>query len=251
MHDRSSPGDWIRRAVRPLITPVFVVCAVILSAAAVGLRPGMAALAEHYRKQSIALRRPLQDFDPSRLPSFRASLAEPPVDSSFEEAGTDDYLVIGLEELGARGPDRAAFLFVTYYSDPDDKVPHTPEVCYRQTGVVVESMTTITIDTPDLAPDHPRINARLLILRRTRSQLALIYVFCVNGEFRCERTQVRWMAAWPGDRYVYFSKVEAITYYELGADPTPAIERSKKLLREALTVLVTDHYPDNEAFKRR
>lgn len=233
------------------MSPVFLICALILIGAAIGLRPGMASLAERYRKKSIDPRRPFDHFDVSRLPSFQESPGPLPVNISADMVDTEDYLLIGLKDEGRTGPEMQAFLFVTYYSDPKDKVPHTPEVCYRQGGSVVENMTTITLDTPELAPEHPRIQARSLQLRHITGRSAIVYTFCVNGEFRYDREQVRWAIAKPGDPYIYFSKIEAVAQYRQGTDPAIATEWAKKLLREALPILVSEHYPDTAVVKGR
>ena len=136
-----------------------------------------------------------------------------------------------------------AFLFVTYYSDPEDKVPHTPEVCYRQVGTVIRDSRTVTVDTPALLPEHGNITARSLRAEQKSTNGVIVYCFCANGEFYFDRNQVRWAISWPGDRYVYFSKIEAAAPYDAGEDPGPALQRAKTLLGEALSVLLSEHYP--------
>jgi len=240
-----------RSATRELLSPVFLSGVLLLIAAAIGLRPMMSALDQHYRKKSIDLRRRLVEFDATGLPSFY--LAADPVarDVPLDDVGTEDLLFIRLEDRKARSGAAEAMLFVTYYSDPDDKVPHTPEVCYRQGGAVVEEMRTITLDTPELAPEHPRIDARFLRMsqRGGADKVIVVYVFHVNGEFRYDREQVRWLIAWPGDPYSYFSKVEAVVHYPPGADPAIAAERATRLLREALPSLLTRYYPETAIVK--
>ena len=72
---------------------------------------------------------------------------------------------------------------------------------------------------------------------------ALIYTFVCNGKFYPGREQVRLAIGLPGDRYSYFSKVEVSSACAPGEDFEDAVERCRKMLREALPILVSDHYP--------
>ena len=142
-----------------------------------------------------------------------------------------------------------------------DTLPHTPEVCYRQGGAVVNSVKTIPTDVPGLGPDHASIDVRLLditpiMINRGRAgtrervaeewRQALIYTFVCNGEFYPGREQVRLAIGLPGDRYTYFSKVEVSSACPPGEDFQEAVERCKRFMSEALPVLVSDHYPTKE-----
>lgn len=240
-------------ATRELRSPVFVVGGLLLIAAAIGLRPTMLALDERYRKGSIDLRRRLVEFDVGALSSFRLCDERLSKDIPLDDVGTEDLLMIPLDDEQASGLWDGAILFITYYSDADDKVPHTPEVCYRQGGAVVEEMKTITLDLdmPESAPEHSRINARFLRMDQPRNnkKVIVIYVFYVNGEFRYDREQVRWITAWPGDPYIYFSKVEAVVHYAPGADPAIPTERAERLLRDVLPQLLEHHYPETPVVK--
>ena len=244
-------SDSGRVSWRSLWSPLFVISWLALLAAALGLRPAMHAFDEHYRKEPAPIRRPLRDFDVSRLSSFEHSPdADPPI-MTREDVGTDEYVWFDLQEKDPQGRKLPASLFVTYYNDPKDKVAHTPEVCYRQEGTVVTEMTTITLDTPGLGPEVPQIEARLLHLQQPKSLAVLIYVFYVNGQFCHDREQVRWTLASPGDRYVYYSKIEVLSDFLPDADPAPELARCKKLMNEALPVLIEDHYPTGESLKHQ
>jgi len=241
----------VRPLWRGLLSPVFVVSVLIAIAAAVGLRPGMIALADYYRKEPVELRRSLTQFDVSALQSFRRLPESRALTVPLEAIGTDEYTVLFLEKKGSVDPARREALFVTYYSDPDDRVPHTPEVCWRQGETIVKDVSAITLDTPELAPEHPQIPARLLRMEQPSDHVVLVYVFCANGRFYDSRERVRLAVAWPGARHVYFSKIEAVAYYPRKADPGPSLARCKQLLREALPILVQQHYPTKEDLERR
>jgi hypothetical protein len=144
-----------------------------------------------------------------------------------------------------------ADLFVTYYNDPGDKVAHTPEICARQGGAEVKGLTTTVLETPELAPKYPQLTAHLVNLEWLDHNRIIIYVFIVEGEIVYTREQVRWVIAMPGHHYTYFAKIEAVVRYPLDADPVPAIECSKKLLREALPVLIKTYLPEERLFSGR
>ncbi|MHC4634118.1 MAG: exosortase-associated EpsI family protein [Planctomycetota bacterium] len=230
-----------------LLSVRFLLSAFILILTAVGLRPGMRALAEYYQKEPIVIRRPLQEFDVSGLPTFRKDWQfkfEPATD----DIETEDYAIIKFKQ---ERTGKEVALFVTYYSDPQSKVPHTPDVCYRQGGAVVKKMTTVTIDTPESAPEHPQIKARLILLQMPNCEQVVIYSFCAEGQLVHTRGQVRWLIGKPGNRHTYFSKIEVATNHPTGTDPTPSIEICKKLFRESMSILLTEYFPDKEQLKRR
>lgn len=247
--------------LRSFLSLPFVLCGVLLLAAAVGLRPVVAGLTQGWSKETIALRRSLEDLDVSKLSAFRlvpdGGFYPHPVSSYI---GTDDVLMrtFELRELGPEPPrELDVMLFVTYYSDPHDTVPHTPEVCYRQAGAVVNSVEAIPVEIPALGPEHATISAALLnitpVLREGQRQRvaeewrqALMYTFVCNGRFYSGREQVRLAIGLPGDRYSYFSKVEVSSPCAPGTDFDEAVERCRRMLREVLPRLIADHYPTKE-----
>ena len=230
-----------------LLSVRFLLSSFILVLAAIGLRPGMKALAEYYEKEPIAIRRPLKEFDVSRLSSFQDNW-EAKSCRTDEDIGTNEYAYIKFKK---KDSDKSSELFVTYYSNPKDKVAHTADVCYRQAGAIVKKMTTIMLDTPQLAPEHPQIQVCILTFKWPTSNVTLIYCFYVEGRFELSRERVRWLITKPGNHYTYFSKIETAMSYPADSDPTEAIETCKTLFREALPVLLADHFPDKEQIKHR
>jgi len=234
-------------AARSLLSAGFVVSAVTLIVAAVGLRPGLKALSEHYRKQPIAIRKPLAQFDVSRLPSFKTGWIGSDVPP--DDIETDEFAIIRLTNEHGTDDPKEIFLFVTYYSDPASKVPHTPDVCYRQGGAVLKDMKTITIQVPGLV-QHPKLKARLLFFRQQGYNQVVVFSFFVDGRFAHSREQVRWITRKPGNRHVYFSKIETVASYPDQGGPASAIELCERLFSEAVTLLVSEHYPTLEQLKR-
>lgn len=237
--------------VKSLVSVRFLSAVIILASSAAWLRPAMQKLSIYYEKTSIAIRRPLKDFDISRLPSFKTGWEYKWLTAPVEDVGTDEYVHIAFIKGRHSLSLSRAELFVTYYSDPQDKVPHTPEVCARQAGAIVRKLSTIMLDIPQLAPENQRIKARLLFLEYQKFNTVVIYVFCVEGQFKYSREQVRWMMAMPGNKHVYFSKIDAAIRYPTDGDPDEVVPLCKQLICEAIPLFVAEYFPSKEQLKQR
>ena len=231
-----------------LLSAPFLISVFLMIIAGIGIGPAMSALSDYYEKKSIDPRRPLQEFDVLKLPSFQNGweFSEREI---VKEAGTDKFILTYLTRKDLYKKPNAAYLFVTYYNDPKDKVPHSPDVCYRQGGAVIKKMTTIKIDTPRLAPDYPQTEVNLIIFQTEKIDQILLYGFCVEGELRRKRDSVRWILGKPGNRYSYFSKIEAVSSYT-EENSEEAIELCKTLFRESLQALMEEYFPRKEDLKR-
>ena len=230
---------------RGLLSPGFLVTAALLVAAGLGMRPGLDALARAFEKAGAPIRRPLSSFDAAALPSFRAANmpAEVP---SMEEVGTSEWLYLQRQEAGTSADSPVYRMMVTYYCDPKDKVPHTPEVCYSSTGAVVESATDDTMDVPELG----RVPVRVVHLVDTAQRHQVVaYVFSANCEFHTGRTAVRWVLGRPGARKVYFAKIEAMAVVPTTDDLPQRTAGCKRMLAEALPVLVRDYFPERASLR--
>ncbi len=246
MHQESGKADvW-----RGLLSVRFVLSTVILSAAALGLRPGMAALGKYYAKESIEIKRSLRKFDTANLAGFQKEW-KLRMEETEDDIGTEEYMIVDLDRKSPSKDLGSSFLFVTYYNDPRDKVPHTPDVCYRQAGAVVKEKTTIQLDIPGISSQQTPVEATLLVLSRAFENRIVIFFFVVEGKFRRTREQVRWVLAMPGNKYCYFAKIEAIASYPKDGDPTGAIEVVKQLLAESMPVLMDQYLPDTGQLGRR
>jgi hypothetical protein len=234
-------GSSVARTVR---SPRFLACALILVAAGAGMQPAIGALIRHYSKEPIELRRSLRRFDPGPLPSF---VHDPTLESYAvtEEIGTDEFLEMALRPRGQpRGP--ATALLVTYYSDPRDRIPHTPDVCYVQAGATIAESGGVPVPTPFLGPERSSIEARLLRVQSRGSDQILVYFFWCNGRSSIEREEVRWRIGFPGPRHIYFSKLEAVAPIEEQGGREAAVERCTSLLSEMLQLLVAEYFPRPE-----
>lgn len=242
MNNNASRPASCRFAIDITHNALFLICAVALMATALGLRPATSWLAQRYKKESVPLRRSLRQLDTNRFSSFtldKTSLFDMP---DAQAIGTSEFFNAAFIDRSPGAKPESIRLFVTYYSTPGDKVPHTPDVCARQVGIVVRRESTVTFDAPEVSPTSP-LKAIRLDLERPDAQAVMLYLFYANGQFCQDREQARWIINLPGKRYIYFSKVEVIAEFEKGADPEPYVRQCERLLREALPVLINEYYP--------
>jgi hypothetical protein len=243
--------SWYKEQLRQLrihFAFTFIICAALLVFTATFLRPLMATIAENCRKCSIQVRKPLSLFDPFAMPLFASGWEFQP-GQVIEAVETKECAFIFLKRENSSIKPGVANLFVTYYSRPGDKVPHSPDVCYRQGGAIVKSLSKITIQTPQLEPDYSQVDATLIIFRMPKYDQAVIYLFCADGKFCRSRNMVRLIVNTPGNRYLYFSKIEAAASFLHDTDPEPAVELCKQVISQALPVLVKEHFPTVEQLK--
>jgi hypothetical protein len=252
--------------IRSWLAVPFVACGVVLVIAAVGFRPAVAALTQKYSKLPIAIRKSLDDFDLDAVPSFRRVQQVDEFSDLFRRlnlqssVGTKDFARIVFEPRegsDSYATDDNLTLLVSYYSDPRDTVPHTPEVCYRQGGAVVRSIETVAVEIPraDGAPqtiEALQIEFTPVLLIGGEAVPAdpdsgwrqtVVYTFVCNGAFYDDREQVRWAIGRPGDRYTYFSMVEVVSTSPPGWSFDERQAQARQLLGEALAVLLADHFP--------
>ncbi|HPM23236.1 MAG TPA: hypothetical protein PLP66_04985 [Phycisphaerae bacterium] len=240
------------RTLTRLCPPVFLVSALVLVAAAVELRPAMKAVRARLEKRTIALRRPFADFSPAGMPSFVSTPFPVGMGADhFREVGTDEIALVCVEPRGSISPVDWVLLFATYYADPHCQVPHTPDVCYRQTGATVFRMRAVSIDVPGQGGSVLRIPTRALRIDQREGNLFLMYTLSASGQFCDSRGRARWLLNWPGDRCAYFSKIEAVTPCSSDAEEPAAQQRCTQALSEALPVLLREYYPAREDVRGR
>jgi hypothetical protein len=235
-------------------SPLFLACALVLLIGGLGMHPGLDALIAHYGKEPIGLRLALDEFDRDALPSFRfiEGISGHDPGAKNDAIDTADWINYSflMNEPPARGLNRRVGLFVTFYSDPRETIPHTPEVCYRQAGAKVEGIQHLTLDTPALGPDLEQIDATLLDVAGAPQDLAVLYVLCVEGKLFPGRERARWAIALSENRYTYLSKVEAVAVQMPGTRFEDAAEQCRRLLLEALPVLMERHFPRPDDLRR-
>ncbi len=259
------------KIIKPYIQFPFLVCLAVLALAAGFKEAAIEQFGIVFKKQSIPLRKSLDDLDESKLAPYRVGrklkIENPDV---LEALGTKDYIQWELEdtEADALSPTRYCSLFITYYTGDPDRVPHVPEECFTGTGYQLFSRQEVTL-TLDIGQARiaglktnsgkPELGVRYLAFSKkdtnvwmSNLKFGVMYFFKANGKFASSRTGTRTiMGKNLFGTYSYFSKVEWKFY---GAGPgsliygkkTDVLSASEKLISVLLPLLETEHWPDWE-----
>ncbi len=228
----------------------FLVAAFVLLLLAVGLQPVAEAAGDWLRKWPVPIREALRQFDRTSLAGFR--FVEDIGAGNAEAADTGEYIewrfIPVAADLASVG---VAYLNVYYYTEDGSgktlRIPHTPEVCYRQSGHQVAAMGTVDIPTPGFGPARPSIGARYVRMSHPtevlNKDICVVYLFCVNGEFYDDREKARIHLALPWMRAVYFSKIECTVLVPDPGRLDASLDAARRLLGDALPELVQRHFP--------
>lgn len=228
----------------------FLLGVIILVLSTLFLRPSLAHLEEYYRKKPIAIRQKLGLFPVSELPSFKEGWHISSHEAPVEDMGTDEYVhLLMLRKEKNLFPEHMEF-FVTYYSDPEDQVPHTPDVCSRQAGDVVLQMKPVSLSCRVGQKEYTP-QGWCLLLEQTEGVLVDVFVFYVDGHFRRDRQAVRWDIFKPGNRHVFFSKIEVAVKISRLEDTEEALQWCKRLFAEAAPILIEKHFPSEQQVRSR
>jgi hypothetical protein len=234
LHRRWPRGGW------PVTATIM-----ILAAAAIAANPTAEAIALRFQKSEAALRETFATLrDPSINGIRRVETADDEVRRLAEsDVGTPDTLLRTYTD----GPN-AYILFVTYYSNQRETIPHTPEVCYRQAGALVNSSSNVQLALPPKEGDSAvrTVEAKLLDIQADGTRRALVYVLCCEGAYRNDRESARIALGMPGNRRTYFSKIEASAILSEGEDFPAAAQRARKLLESVIPELERTHFPTQQ-----
>lgn len=231
----------------------FVLCAVILVLMAIGMRPAAEAAERWLAKRPVPIRWPLREFDDRKLTGFR--FVEDIGEGSAEAVETEEYIEWRLEPTSSALLDTdVAYLSVYYYTQSEDEstllIPHTPEVCYRQSGNQVTELGSMLVPVPGVDP----INAKYVRMSHPteveNKDICAAYVFCVNGRFHDDREKARADLALPWNRAVWFSKIECVTRVPGPHRLNEALEALKQLLGATVLELVQTHFPTQSDVNR-
>jgi hypothetical protein len=239
----------LRRALKRVLSqPAFVVAALVLGVAAVGLNAATNAMRLSFRKEalplSVARLDDAKEGIPARLgPWVQVSIDEPLDHGVQEVLGTKEFVfrdyvdsrLVPREDIewfaDKSGEERAGKLLniqttrpeavvrfaVTYYTGGVDTVPHVPEKCYVADGFVpAEAPATREQTIGAYADGSPRqIKYRHIHFQDTtghgRVDRDVAYLFHVNGQYTSSNLDVRAELANLFQRYGYFAKVELMT----------------------------------------
>ncbi len=227
----------------------FIFSCVILVFAATGLRPMLKSLSRHYKKDTIAINRHLKLLNPASLTSIAGSWDFEQRDQSVEDIGTSEYVYVKLKNFKNNALVVGGEFFVSYYSDPNNKVGHTPDVCYRQVGAVVEKISVVDIPVPGTSE---KIKANLIIFHwpQYRFSEVAIYNFRVEGTFKHSRHSVRMMLGKPGNRFTYFGQIKVGVYFPYKGDSVEAERQCKKIFAELACLVAEEYFPAKDQVKR-
>lgn len=209
---------------------------------------GVARLSAAARKQAIDIRVPLRQLQDDRIPSFRLRRDLEILAVGPEWLGTSEMIIVAAEPVAGGhpfpkdDPDRMPTLFVSYYSDPDETIPHTPEVCYDQAGATIREIDRVPITVAG-RDDGPHRARRIIADRAGTPTRVVLYVLYHNGRILNDRQQVRRAMAIPGDAYTYFAKIEAVVPVVPGLTEAEAEQFARTLLEEAIPAVAAGHLP--------
>lgn len=236
------------------VRPAFLVSVFLLAGSASGLHWYAESTGKRFRKAPAYLRQSLKRFDRSALKPYIFNRS---LDLSLEEEqalGTSNYIQWILEDTSVtdpRSPLRWARMFISYYTDSPDQVPHVPDVCYLGAGFSIAGSRNDSFQVPELAElgYDTRVPFRAMTFSRPGVvgdlTPTVVYTFGVNNVIRPDRNSVRRVMGNLTDKYAYFSKVEVT--FGLGReypDRAEVVRAAQKLFEKVLPVLIRDHWPD-------
>jgi hypothetical protein len=216
-------------------SPAFIVAAVVLTLAALGLNASVSYLRLSFKKLPVPLRQSLKDI-PGDLGPWRQVSRDQPLESDIQQAlGTEQYIfrvyvdqrVVGSETIDklrtvdgqdyAREmarvqsihPEGVVHLGVTYYTGLVDTVAHIPDRCYVADGY----------EPRDYQVEHWEIASQPVQVRFINFEdqvgygkqvRSVAYFFQVNGRYTDDPLAVRIALQNLRERYGYYAKVEVM-----------------------------------------
>lgn len=232
---------------RAIKQPQFVTGAVILMLMVVGMRAAARTAGAWLEKRPVPIRKPLRQMDRNRITGFRFVEDRGFGQAKFVE--TDEYLEWRLVPTERFKETQIAYLGVYFYTGSGKglQIPHTPEVCYRQSGNQVTDMGKLEIPTPDLAPEIKSITATYVRMSHptevANKDICVAYVFCVNGKFFESREKARIQVGLPWNRAVYLAKIDCTVRVPAPHRLDAAIGACRLMLSQAIPELVREHFP--------
>ena len=244
--------------IRVYAQPAFLICALILAVACIGMSMAMKKLGVILEKEPLPLRKSLDLLDEGGLAPYVVVPPKLKIENKdvLKSLGTDDYIQWVLEdaEEPAGSGVKRCLLFITYYELPD-RVPHVPEECWTGGGYQRLGSEGVTLDISSRAGFEARVQAKYLVfgpkkasLWQNRQRIPNLYFFKVNGQYAGSREEAR-IALNKNlfGKSSYFCKVEVV-FNRGSAVPSKeaVVTASEKLLSVILPVLERGHWPDWE-----
>jgi len=221
---------------------IYYVLAVVVLA---GSAAAMQAIDFQIIKKPLPLRKPLIDFDRQVLKPLQRVDANILPKDVVENLGTEEYIEWSLSDprIKKTGNDRVS-LFLTYYTDVQDQVPHVPEECYYQGGSVMTGDETQAWSLSALPGEEVAVR-RLEFARPDRpdSNSLVYYTINVNGMFFADRQGARFKLKSFNETHLYYSKVE-IAFHGYSKDELEVLdERARELMDITIKEMFDEHWP--------
>lgn len=218
---------------------LFVLCVVLLGACAVFLQVGSLKII----KGALPIRKPLKDFDRSKLAPLELINVIKLPQETVEELGTKEYLNWALAAGNGGGGVRACSLSVTYYTGVVDQVPHVPEECFFQGAFTQATDEIVDMTLPTFGETIPVRRLSFFPPRDFSRRTFVYYTICVNGGFFGRREFVRAQMSNPWDSHLYYSKVEVAIKEQADTRIEDLDEAARQVLDRAIAELMQSHWP--------
>jgi len=221
----------------------------LLLLAAILLNPATAQVTSIVAKKAVSVRKPIDQFEKSVLTEFRFLNSLPHATDVI--ADTDEFIEWRLAPKDPATAQCDDIYLQVYYYTQDGKppiLPHTPEVCYRQTGDVVQALTSdqMTIDLRNGESRAVPFKVVDLLQQQAGKNLhcCILYTFCVNGELISDREWARLKLAMPWNREIYFAKIEVFVQVAPASGFDKALAAGRQVMQQALPELLDQHLPE-------
>ncbi|MCB9853962.1 MAG: exosortase-associated EpsI family protein [Phycisphaerales bacterium] len=195
-------------------------------------------------KGPLPIRKPLIDMSPASLGDYELVASQRLSTDLLSELGTEEYIEWTLRDRRVKEKDgNLVNLFVTYYTNVQDQVPHVPEECNPQAGLIPAGDDSLTFHMDSLDEDIDV--RRLAFLPKKEEQLknVVYYTINVNGTFHNGRQTARLKMADPRDARLYYSKLEIMFSGRLNAVDPELDRRAKELMDATIGVLFENYWP--------
>ena len=195
-------------------------------------------------KKPLPIRKPLIDMSPSSLGPYELLSSQRLSSDIVSELGTDEYIEWTLRDKRISHPkDAIVNLFITYYTNVQDQIPHVPEECNPQAGLVQDGDETLTFHVDCLDEDISVRRLAFLPKKEVEAKNVVYYTINVNGTFHSGRQTARLKMADPFDTHLYYSKVEIMFPGRTKVDDPELDRRAKELMNTSIDVLFADYWP--------
>lgn len=199
-------------------------------------------------KKPLPIRKPLIEMEPSSLGPYELVTSERLSTDIVSELGTNEYIQWTLRDKRIKNrSDATVSLFITYYTNVQDQIPHVPEECNPQAGLVSAGDDTMTFHIDSLDEDIGVRRLAFLPKREVEIKNVVYYTINVNGTFHSGRQTARLKMSDPFDTHLYYSKVEIMFPGRRNAEDPELDRRAKELMNEVIQLLFDDYWPPRGA----